>query len=83
MIDSSDTFEWGRRAADLAHDIRNPLHAIRLNLHTLRMALSNGGPLTADELDALVAESDAEIDRIERRMREFLNSASPGTVPGG
>jgi len=80
MIDSSDAMGWGRRAAELAHDIRNPLHAIRLNLHTLRLAVYRQGHLSTNELEALFAESDTEIDRIERRMREFLDSAPPGTA---
>jgi nitrogen fixation/metabolism regulation signal transduction histidine kinase len=80
MIDSSDALGWGQRAAQLAHDIRNPLHAIRLNLHTLRLSLQCQGRLSANELEMLFTESDTEIDRIERRMREFLDSPSPGTA---
>jgi signal transduction histidine kinase len=80
MIEASGATELGRLAAELAHDIRNPLHAIRLNLHALRLSIQSHGRLTADELESLFTESDREIDRIERRMCEFLHSASPGTA---
>ena len=76
-MNSNGNSELERLAGKLAHDIRNPLHAIRLNLHTLRLASQIGNTLPADELELLFAESEQEIDRIERRMREFLADASP------
>jgi signal transduction histidine kinase len=79
VVDSNRNSDLERLAGKLAHDIRNPLHAIRLNLHTLRLSTQIGSPLPADEMELLFAESEQEIDRIERRMREFLAGASPPT----
>jgi signal transduction histidine kinase len=66
-------------AGKFAHDVRNPLHALRLNLHTLRLALQTGQSLPGPELEMLFAESEQEIDRIEQQIRELLQSARAGT----
>jgi signal transduction histidine kinase len=63
----------GVLAAGVAHEIRNPLTAIKLRTHLLRQNLAEGAP--ADD-DVVVIER--EIDRLERIVSDFLVFAHPG-----
>jgi len=69
--------EVSQLAAGLAHEIRNPLHAIRLNLHTFQRAQTQGSILDADELATMLDQSSREIDRIDRLMQELVGFATP------
>ncbi len=69
--------EVGQLAAGLAHEIRNPLHAIRLNLHTLRRVTEGKLGLSPDEVSLLVSESEQEITRVDQLLRELLGFAKP------
>lgn len=71
------TTEVSQLAAGLAHEIRNPLHAIQLNLHTLQRAYERGQPLSGDEIRSMVEQSSREIDRIEHLMQQLLGFATP------
>lgn len=62
----------------LAHEIRNPLHALRLNTHTLRRSLA-GKSLSEREMNDMMRESCDEIDRIESLMRALVQFVSPQT----
>jgi signal transduction histidine kinase len=59
-------------AAGVAHEIRNPLTAIKFRLHSLKKHLPGAG---ADDEDAGVIGS--EITRLERIVRDFLQFARP------
>jgi signal transduction histidine kinase len=59
-------------ATGIAHEIRNPLTAIKVRLFTLK---STHRPGTSDHEDLEVIEN--EIDRLERIVREFLQFARP------
>ena len=63
---------FGELAAGIAHEIRNPLTAIRARLFTLQRTLVAGTP--AHE-DALVIRN--EIDRLNRIVTDFLQLARP------
>jgi signal transduction histidine kinase len=63
---------FGELAAGVAHEIRNPLTAIRARLFTLQKTLVAGTP--AHE-DALVIRN--EIDRLNRIVTDFLQLARP------
>src|SRR5690606_34315095 len=71
------TTEVSQLAAGLAHEIRNPLHAIQLNLHTLQRAYERGQALSGDEIRSMVEQSSREIDRIEHLMQQLLGFATP------
>jgi signal transduction histidine kinase len=62
----------GTLAAGVAHEIRNPLTAINVRLHSLKKDL---GPNSSELEDALVIGH--EIQRLERIVQEFLQFARP------
>lgn len=69
--------DLGRLVGALAHEIRNPLNAIRLNLHALRNVLLRKGSLSEDEIQLAVEESNREIDRLSGLMKTMLGYARP------
>jgi len=69
--------EVGKLSAGLAHEIRNPLHAIKLNLHTFRRNYDKKIELPPDEMHEMLGQTIREIDRIEHLMRELVSFASP------
>ena len=62
----------GTLAAGLAHEIRNPLTAINVRIHSLKRGLIQG---SSEHEDATVIGS--EIRRLEGMVREFLRFARP------
>ncbi|MGD0350924.1 MAG: ATP-binding protein [Verrucomicrobiota bacterium] len=62
----------GALAAGVAHEIRNPLTAIKFRLYSLRKSLSGTG---ADNEDAQVIAD--EINRLERIVKDVLQFARP------
>ena len=62
----------GTLAAGVAHEIRNPLTAINVRLHSLKKNLV---PNSSEQEDALVIGH--EIQRLERIVQEFLQFARP------
>jgi signal transduction histidine kinase len=61
--------ELGALAAGLAHEIRNPLHAIRLNLQTLEEKLPGR--------EAAIDLSLSEVQRLNKLVSDFLLYARP------
>jgi signal transduction histidine kinase len=61
----------GTLAAGVAHEIRNPLTAIKARLYTLRRVAS--APAAQDDVKAIAQE----LDRLERIVREVLGYARP------
>jgi signal transduction histidine kinase len=73
----------GMLATGIAHEIRNPLTAIKVRLFSLKASHQPG---TSDHEDLEVIEN--EIDRLERIVRDFLQFARPAdpelqTMPAG
>ncbi len=62
----------GTLAAGVAHEIRNPLTAINVRLHSLKKSLVAN---SSEQEDALVIGH--EIQRLERIVQEFLQFARP------
>ncbi len=70
--------EVGKLAAGLAHEVRNPLHAIQLNMHTFRrVRQQQGAGMTPVEIDRMLCESTREINRIEQLMQQLVRFATP------
>jgi signal transduction histidine kinase len=61
----------------LAHEIRNPLHALRINLHTLKRAFGGRSSLPEEQLVATIQESNSAIDRLDSLMRDLLQFSDP------
>ena len=61
----------GTLAAGVAHEIRNPLTAIKARLFTLKRTLT--GPEATEDVRAIASE----IDRLERIVRDVLGYARP------
>jgi CHASE2 domain-containing sensor protein/nitrogen-specific signal transduction histidine kinase len=57
----------GRVAASVAHEINNPLLAIKTRLHTLKKTMADR-PETSEKLDLVMGQ----LDRIERATRSML-----------
>lgn len=68
--------DLGQLAGGIAHEIRNPLNAIRLNLHVIRK-LSDArtdGPL--DDM-GVIEETVREIERVDGLLKTMLDYARP------
>jgi signal transduction histidine kinase len=61
----------GTLAAGVAHEIRNPLTAVKARLYTLRRSISSPG--ATEDVQAI----SQEIDRLERIVRDVLGYARP------
>ncbi len=65
----------------LAHELRNPLHALRMNVHTLRRSL--GRPSLSDQqVGQMMQESSDEIDRMDALVRDFVQFTVPQPAAG-
>ncbi len=69
--------ELGRLAAGLAHEVRNPLHALRLNLHAFRRTQQNPTALEPTEIARMLEQSSCEIDRIDKLLHQLIDFATP------
>ncbi|HET8654638.1 MAG TPA: histidine kinase dimerization/phospho-acceptor domain-containing protein [Longimicrobiaceae bacterium] len=66
-----------RLADDLAHEIKNPLHSMVINLEVLRRRIGRAGVHDADELLRFVGVVNAELDRVSRRVEILLRLLRP------
>jgi signal transduction histidine kinase len=65
----------GRMAAGVAHDVRNPLHAIGLTLQNLQETARPAEPERGRDFDRSVAVIRDEIRRLDRLIENFLRFA--------
>lgn len=65
----------------VAHEIRNPLNAIRLNLHTIGQVFRDEATLDEVEIGAMLGEMTGEITRLENLMREMLGFVKTSAMP--
>lgn len=75
----SRALELSNLSAGLAHEVRNPLHALRINMHILRRAIDGRASLPEDQLLATTRESNTAIDRIDAVLRDLLQFVEPTT----
>ena len=66
-----------RLADDLAHEIKNPLHSMVINLEVLKRRLANPALEGAGELLRYVGVLNAEIERVNRRIELLLRMTRP------
>lgn len=67
--------ERGQLVIGLVHEIRNPLNAIRLNLHVIERSHDSRSALPSEEIKAMLGECAREIERVEDLMRDILGYA--------
>ena len=72
LLNAEKMASVGKLAASVAHEIRNPLTAIKMWLFSIRKAV--GGDADLDRRFEVVAE---ELNRLERIVRNFLEFARP------
>jgi signal transduction histidine kinase len=66
-----------RVADDLAHEIKNPLHSMVINLEVLRRRIARGGGENAEELLRYAGILSAELERVSRRTELLLRLVRP------
>jgi two-component system sensor histidine kinase HydH len=64
-------------ASGLAHEIRNPLQTMRINLHALRRSQASPRPLSPEDQVAAIQESSAAVDTLDELMRDLMRFAAP------
>ena len=68
----------GLLASGLAHEIRNPLNAMNMNLQMLEEELEAAGGMPDQEYAELLDSTKSEIKRLEGLVNNFLAYARPG-----
>ncbi|MGI9182154.1 MAG: histidine kinase dimerization/phospho-acceptor domain-containing protein [Longimicrobiaceae bacterium] len=68
-----------RLADDLAHEIKNPLHSMVINLEVLKRRVARySGPAESDEMMRYIRVLDGELERVNKRIELLLRLARPG-----
>jgi signal transduction histidine kinase len=67
----------GLLASGLAHEIRNPLNAMNMNLQMLEEELQGSGAPVEEEHAEMLASTKSEIKRLEQLVSSFLTYARP------
>ncbi|MBN2319989.1 MAG: PAS domain-containing protein [Acidobacteria bacterium] len=80
MKDAERLSTMGTLAAALAHEIRNPLEALNLNLELLErnMQLIQAPPSEGGKIEKYIRVFDSEISRLAGVVENFLSFARPG-----
>ncbi|MFQ5898801.1 MAG: nitrogen regulation protein NR(II) [Candidatus Methylomirabilia bacterium] len=66
----------GTLAAGVAHEVKNPLHALSLNLHLMEKELASAHPSSA-EVKGYLGIFSSEVQRIHRIVENFLRFSKP------
>jgi signal transduction histidine kinase len=66
-----------RLADDLAHEIKNPLHSMVINLEVLRRRLARQSNESGEELLRYAAVLSSELERVSRRVDLLLRMVRP------
>jgi len=69
----------GTLAAGVAHEVKNPLHALTLNLHLLDKEVGTAAPNSAEAREYLTILR-SEVDRIHRIVENFLRFSKPSIL---
>lgn len=80
MKDAERLSTMGTLAAALAHEIRNPLEALNLNLELLERNMQHiqAPPSEVGKIEKYVRVFDSEVSRLARVVENFLSFARPG-----
>ena len=81
LIQTDKMKSIGQLSASLAHEIKNPLNSIVINLEILRSFIDKN---TSDELkkpfDKYIGIIQTEVTRLDKVIKDFLNFAKPQTT---
>lgn len=66
-----------RLADDLAHEIKNPLHSMVINLEVLKRRVARWAPEQQGEAERYIGVLGAELDRVTRRIELLLRLSRP------
>lgn len=67
-----------RLADDLAHEIKNPLHSMVINLEVLKRRVARAGGEGQDEVLRYIGVLSGELERVNRRIELLLRLSRPG-----
>jgi signal transduction histidine kinase len=67
-----------RLAAGLAHDVKNPLNAMALQIAILADKLADAGPMVSEAVASHLASLKEQIARVNEAVRRFADVAEPG-----
>jgi signal transduction histidine kinase len=67
-----------RVADDLAHEIKNPLHSMVINLEVLKRRISRAQPEQSEEMLRYAGVLASELDRVTHRVDLLLRMIRPG-----
>lgn len=70
----------GTMASGLAHEIRNPLHAMNLHLEATRDELESPGPETPEMARRAITNVQRQITSLNTILSNFMNFALPGKL---
>lgn len=76
LLSQARTQAIANLGASVAHEIRNPLNSIHMNVQLLRERLAEDPPDRA-ELDRIAATVQREIKRLDRVVRDFVQYSRP------
>ncbi len=68
-------------AAGLAHDVKNPLNAMALQIAILADKLVDAGPAVSDAVASHLSSLKEQIARVNDAVRRFADVAEPGGAP--
>lgn len=67
-----------RLADDLAHEIKNPLHSMVINLEVLRRRVARTAAGDQDDVQRYIGVLAGELERVNRRIELLLRLSRPG-----
>lgn len=84
LIHSSKMSTLGEMATGIAHELNQPLYIIRLGCDYLSKRIKSGKPVSGDDLDRILKELTASVDRSTRiinHLREFGRKSDDSMTP--
>jgi PAS domain S-box-containing protein len=84
LIQASKMTTLGEMSAGIAHELNQPLNAIKMGSEFLEMMIDRGAPVAEQDLHRVVSEISSQVDRaanIIRRLRDFGRKADFSKEP--
>lgn len=75
VSDARRVSEVSQLIVGMAHEVRNPLNAVRLNLYTAERVFRGETQLESQEVQTMLGESVREIERVDELIQQLLGYA--------